>query len=46
MLYAFDIWPPMGMIFGNFRSPMRKANLARILAGRPEGIFISDFEQG
>ena len=25
---------------------MRKANLARLLAHRPEGIFISDFEQG
>jgi hypothetical protein len=25
---------------------MRKANLARLLARRPEGIFISPFEQG
>jgi bifunctional non-homologous end joining protein LigD len=25
---------------------MRKTNLARLLARRPEGIFISDFEQG
>jgi bifunctional non-homologous end joining protein LigD len=25
---------------------MRKANLARLLARRPEGIFVSDFEQG
>jgi bifunctional non-homologous end joining protein LigD len=25
---------------------MRKANLARLLARRPEGIFLSDFEQG
>jgi ATP-dependent DNA ligase len=25
---------------------MRKANLARLLARRPEGIFISEFEQG
>jgi bifunctional non-homologous end joining protein LigD len=25
---------------------MRKANLARLLARRPEGVFISDFEQG
>jgi bifunctional non-homologous end joining protein LigD len=25
---------------------MRKANLARLLAHRPEGIFVSDFEQG
>ena len=25
---------------------MRKANLARLLASRPDGIFVSDFEQG
>ena len=25
---------------------MRKANLARLLRGRPEGIFLSPFEQG
>jgi bifunctional non-homologous end joining protein LigD len=25
---------------------MRKTNLARLLACRPEGIFVSDFEQG
>jgi bifunctional non-homologous end joining protein LigD len=25
---------------------MRKANLARLLARRPNGIFLSDFEQG
>jgi bifunctional non-homologous end joining protein LigD len=25
---------------------MRKTNLARLLARRPEGIFVSDFEQG
>jgi bifunctional non-homologous end joining protein LigD len=25
---------------------MRKANLARMLARRPEGIFINEFEQG
>jgi bifunctional non-homologous end joining protein LigD len=25
---------------------IRKANLARLLARRPDGIFISDFEQG
>jgi hypothetical protein len=24
---------------------MRKANLARLLARRPDGIFLSDFEQ-
>jgi bifunctional non-homologous end joining protein LigD len=25
---------------------MRKTNLARLLRGRPDGMFISDFEQG
>ena len=25
---------------------LRKTNLARLLARRPEGIFVSDFEQG
>jgi len=25
---------------------MPKANLARLLRGRPDGIFVSDFEQG
>jgi len=25
---------------------MRKANLQRLLSRRPEGIFVSDFEQG
>jgi bifunctional non-homologous end joining protein LigD len=25
---------------------LRKANLARLLARRPDGIFLSDFEQG
>ena len=27
-------------------NPLRKANLARLLARRPDGIFLSDFEQG
>jgi hypothetical protein len=27
-------------------NPLRKANLARLLARRPDGIFMSDFEQG
>ena len=30
----------------NLPLSMRKANLARLLARRPDGIFISDFEQG
>jgi ATP-dependent DNA ligase len=30
-------WLPLGL---------RKTNLARLLARRPEGIFVSDFEQG
>jgi bifunctional non-homologous end joining protein LigD len=30
----------------NLPLSMRKANLARLLARRPDGIFNSDFEQG
>jgi bifunctional non-homologous end joining protein LigD len=30
----------------NLPLSMRKANLARLLARRPDGIFMSDFEQG
>ena len=39
---------PEKITFGQMRSPlsMRKANLARLLARRPDGIFHSDFEQG
>jgi len=30
----------------NLSLSMRKANLARLLHGRPDGIFVSEFEQG
>ena len=45
-LCAFDV---LAMDGGDLRSlplSMRKANLARLLARRPDGIFLSDFEQG
>jgi bifunctional non-homologous end joining protein LigD len=45
-LCAFDI---LAMGGGDLRSlplSLRKANLARLLARRPDGIFLSDFEQG
>jgi bifunctional non-homologous end joining protein LigD len=45
--YAFDILAGHGE--DDMRSlplSMHKANMARLLARRPEGIFLSDFEQG
>lgn len=45
-LYAFDI---LALDGGDLRSlplHLRKNNLARLLARRPEGIFVSDFERG
>jgi bifunctional non-homologous end joining protein LigD len=36
----------MAMIFEKLPLAMRKTNLARLLARRPDGIFVSDFEQG
>ena len=45
-LYAFDILAADGDDLRKLPLAMRKTNLARILARRPEGIFISDFEQG
>jgi bifunctional non-homologous end joining protein LigD len=45
-LCAFDV---LAMDGGDLRSlplSMRKAKLARLLARRPDGIFLSDFEQG
>jgi hypothetical protein len=32
--------------FAKLKHWLRKANLARLLARRPDGIFLSDFEQG
>jgi bifunctional non-homologous end joining protein LigD len=45
-LYAFDILALGGEGLRKLPLSMRKANLARLLARRPEGIFVSDFEQG
>ena len=45
-LYAFDILALDGDDLRKLPLSMRKANLARLLARRPEGIFVSDFEQG
>jgi bifunctional non-homologous end joining protein LigD len=45
-LYAFDMLALNGDDLRKLPLSMRKANLARLLARRPEGIFVSDFEQG
>jgi ATP-dependent DNA ligase len=46
MLYAFDILALDGDDLRSLPLHLRKTNLARLLARRPEGIFVSDFEQG
>lgn len=45
-LYAFDILALDGDDLRKLPLHLRKNNLARLLARRPEGIFVSDFEQG
>ena len=45
-LYAFDILALEGEDLRKLPLHLRKNNLARLLARRPEGIFVSDFEQG
>jgi bifunctional non-homologous end joining protein LigD len=45
-LYAFDILVLDGEDLRKLPLSLRKTNLARLLARRPEGIFVSDFEQG
>jgi bifunctional non-homologous end joining protein LigD len=45
-LYAFDLLAADGDDLRKLSLAMRKTNLARLLARRPEGIFVSDFEQG
>jgi bifunctional non-homologous end joining protein LigD len=45
-LYAFDILALGGDDLRSLPLHLRKTNLARLLARRPEGIFVSDFEQG
>jgi bifunctional non-homologous end joining protein LigD len=45
-LYAFDILALDGEDLPGLPLSMRKTNLARLLARRPDGIFIAPFEQG
>jgi len=45
-LCAFDVLALDGDDLRKLPLSMRKANLARLLARRPDGIFVSDFEQG
>jgi bifunctional non-homologous end joining protein LigD len=44
--YAFDILALDGDDLRSLPLSMRKTNLARLLARRPDGIFVSPFEQG
>jgi bifunctional non-homologous end joining protein LigD len=45
-LCAFDILALGGEDLRKLPLYLRKTNLARLLARRPDGIFVSDFEQG
>jgi bifunctional non-homologous end joining protein LigD len=45
-LLAFDVLAMDGDDLRDLPLSMRKANLARLLARRPDGIFMSEFEQG
>ena len=45
-LYAFDILALDGDDLRQLPLSMRKTNLARLLARRPDGIFVAPFEQG
>jgi ATP-dependent DNA ligase len=45
-LYAFDIMALDGDDLRRLTLSMRKTNLARLLARRPDGIFVAPFEQG
>jgi bifunctional non-homologous end joining protein LigD len=45
-LLAFHILALDGDDLRGLPLSMRKANLQRLLARRPDGIFLSDFEQG
>jgi bifunctional non-homologous end joining protein LigD len=45
-LYAFDILALDGDDLRNLPLSLRKTNLARLLARRPDGIFAAPFEQG
>jgi bifunctional non-homologous end joining protein LigD len=45
-LYAFDILALDGDDLRKLPLSMRKTNLDRLLARRPEGIFVNPFERG
>ena len=45
-LCAFDVLAMDGEDLRSLPLSMRKANLERLLRGRPDGIFINPFEQG
>jgi bifunctional non-homologous end joining protein LigD len=45
-LYAFDMLAGDGDDMRSLPLSVRKANLARLLARRPDGIFVAPFEQG
>jgi len=45
-LYAFDILALDGDYLRRLPLSLRKTNLARLLARRPDGIFVAPFEQG
>ena len=45
-LYAFDVLALDGEDLRKLPLSLRKTNLARLLARRIDGIFLSDFEQG
>src|SRR5579871_250023 len=45
-LYAFDILALNGDDLRKLPLSLRKTNLARLLARRPDGIFVAPFEQG
>jgi hypothetical protein len=45
-LYAFDILALDGEDLRRLPLSLRKTNLARLLAHRPDGIFVAPFEQG
>jgi bifunctional non-homologous end joining protein LigD len=45
-LCAFDVLAIDGDDLRDLPLSLRKANLRRLLARRPDGIFFSDFEQG
>jgi bifunctional non-homologous end joining protein LigD len=45
-LYAFDVLVMDGEDLRQLPLSMRKVSLARLLRGRPDGIFVAPFEQG